>query len=354
MTQRTWAALLAVPLFVALGLYMAVTPLPFVTFAPGVTINVLGDNGDKPIITVQGHRTYRDDGELRMTTVSVSQRDAKLDLFTLMSTWALRRNDALYPYAIQYGDSGTPQNDAKAGQLEMATSQRSAEVAALTALGYDLRPEMVVQSVTKGMPADGELLPRDVLLDVGGTAVTGATDVGALIAKVPEGQAVPITVLRDGKHVTVRVTPVHKQGVRLVGITLKVRYHFPFKISINIDQDIGGPSAGLMFALSIYDKLTPGSLSGGATIAGTGEIDANGAVGEIGGIQQKIVGARQDGAQLFLVPPANCPDAMTSDHGSMRLAKAATLNDAVKILTTWSKDHDAPLPQCTAADGSRS
>ena len=80
MTQRTWAALLAVPLFVALGLYMAVSPLPFVTYAPGLTINVLGDNGDKPIISVEGHKTFRDEGQLRMTTVSVTQRDAKLDL----------------------------------------------------------------------------------------------------------------------------------------------------------------------------------------------------------------------------------------------------------------------------------
>src|SRR5262245_57025816 len=106
MTQRTWAALAAVPLFVALGLYMAVSPLPFVTYAPGLTLNVLGDYSEKPIITVQGHKTFRDDGELRMTTVSVTQRDAKLDLFTLMQSW-FSRDDAVYPFSIQYGDNGT-------------------------------------------------------------------------------------------------------------------------------------------------------------------------------------------------------------------------------------------------------
>jgi PDZ domain-containing protein len=354
MTQRTWAALLAVPLIIALGLYMGVTPLPFVTYAPGLTINVLGDNGDKPIISIKGHRTYQDDGELRMTTVSVSQRDAKLDLFTLMSAWGLSRDDALYPYSVQYGDDGSQQQDAHQGQLEMAASQRSAEVAALTGLGYDLHPQMLVISVTKGMPADGELRVHDVIVDIGGTPVTGLTNVGALIDQVPDGQSVPITVLRDGKRVTVHVTPVLKQGTRLVGITLKVRYTFPFKVSINISDAIGGPSAGLMFALSIYDKLTPGSLTGGATIAGTGEITADGTVGEIGGIQQKIVGARQDGAQLFLVPPANCADALTSNHGSMRLAKAATLDDAVAAVRAWAANHDAPLPQCTATSGATS
>jgi PDZ domain-containing protein len=105
-----------------------------------------------------------------------------------------------------------------------------------------------------------------------------------------------------------------------------------------------------MFALSIYDTLTPGSLTSGGTVAGTGTIDGRGTVGEIGGIQQKIVGARQAGAQLFLVPPANCADALTSDHGSMRLAKAATLKDAIAELDAWGKNHDVALPQCTAAE----
>src|SRR3954471_12671482 len=129
MTQRTWAALLAVPLFVALGIYMAVCPLPFVTYAPGETINVLGDNAGKPIIEVQGHRTFRDDGQLRMTTVSVTRRDANLDLLTLLRAWASRDN-AIYPYDIQYGGNGSQQQDVQEGQVEMIGSQDSAIAAA--------------------------------------------------------------------------------------------------------------------------------------------------------------------------------------------------------------------------------
>jgi PDZ domain-containing protein len=349
MTQRTWAALLAVPLFVALGLYMAVTGLPFVTYAPGLTVNVLGDNGDRPIITVQGHRTFHDDGQLRMTTVSVTQRDAKLDLFTLLRTW-FARDDAVYPYAIQYGGGGSQQQDTQAGKVEMADSQQGAEVAALRQLGYELRGQLRIISVTKGMPADGKLEVRDVLRRIAGTPITDSTDVATLLSKVPAGHAVPIVVERGQRRVTVAVTPVNKNGQQLVGITIQPVYHFPFKVSVHIDQNIGGPSAGLMFALSIYDTLTPGSLTGGAVVAGTGEIDGLGNVGEIGGIQQKIAGARHDGAQLFLVPPANCAEAITSNHGSMRLAKAATLKSAIASVTAWGKNHDAPLPQCTASD----
>ena len=91
---------------------------------------MLGDNGGKPIISVQGHRAYRDDGELRMTTVSVTQRNAKLDLLTLMRTW-ISRDDAVYPYATQYGDGGSQQQDTQEGQVEMIRSQDSAIAAAL-------------------------------------------------------------------------------------------------------------------------------------------------------------------------------------------------------------------------------
>ena len=348
MTQRTVAALVAVPLFVALGLFAAVNPLPFVTYAPGLTVNVLGDNGDKPIISVEGHATYHDEGQLRMTTVSVTQRDARLDLFTLLRTW-FSRDDAVYPYAIQYGDGGSQQQDAQEGQVEMISSQDSAVAAALRQLGYQVHPVLEVLSVTDGMPADGKLQVRDVVRRFDGSRVNAATDLGKLVRAVPAHGSVPITVDRKGKPVTVRVTPTTKDGNRLIGVTLGIGYTFPFKVSVNISDAIGGPSAGLMFALSIYDTLTPGSLTRGQDVAGTGTIDAHGKVGEIGGIQQKIAGAQHDGAQLFLVPPSNCADALGADHGSMRLVKAATLHDAVSEVKAWAADHDASLPSCEAA-----
>jgi PDZ domain-containing protein len=348
MTQRTWAALLAVPLFVALGLYTAITPLPYVTFSPGPTINVLGDNGKQPIVEIQGHRTYRDGGQMRMTTVSETERNAKLDLVTLMRTW-FSRDRGVYPFSAVYGSTGNQQQDVQEGQVEMVTSQDSAVAAALKQLGYHVHPAVEIVSVTSGMPADGKLEVRDILRRIGTTPITQHTDVGKLIAAVPDGGSVPVVVERNGKRVKVRLTPTTVDGHRLVGVQLQVGYTFPFKVSVNISNDIGGPSAGLMFALSIYDVLTPGSLTGGQVVAGTGTIAADGTVGEIGGIQQKIAGARQDGAQLFLVPPANCSDALGADNGSMRLVKAATLRQAVSEVKAWSADHNATLPLCEAS-----
>ncbi|MGC4111155.1 MAG: PDZ domain-containing protein [Nocardioides sp.] len=348
MTQRTWAAVLAVPLLLVLGMYSAIKPLPYVTYAPGLTINVLGDYDGHPVIDVQGHPVYPDSGQLRMTTVSVTDRNSHLDLLTLMRTW-FSRDDGIYPYAIQYPSTGSAQQDAEEGQVEMISSQDDAIAAAMRQLGYTFTQNLQIVLVQPNMPAQGKLQVHDVLRRVGTTRVTAKTDIPKLIAAVPDGQSIPFTVERQGKQVTVRVTPTTVQGHRLVGIRLGVGYDFPFKVSVNINSDIGGPSAGLMFALSIYDTLTPGSLTSGGTIAGTGEITGHGKVGAIGGIQQKIVGARHDGAQLFLVPAPNCDDAVTSQHGSMRLARVATLKQAIAVVTAWGKNHDVALPQCTAS-----
>ena len=95
----------------------------------------------------------------------------------------------------------------------------------------------------------------------------------------------------------------------MIGVIVRESFRFPFPIKIKVGN-IGGPSAGLMFALGIVDKLTPGNLTGGRFVAGTGEIEANGAVAPIGGIQQKMAGARDAGATLFLTPAANCADAV--------------------------------------------
>ena len=134
-----------------------------------------------------------------------------------------------------------------------------------------------------------------------------------------------------------------------IGIVPGNGFDFPFQVHVNIDPDVGGPSAGLMFSLAIYDTLTPGSLTGDAAVAGTGTMSEDGSVGPIGGIQQKIVGARDDGAELFLVPPDNCADALKAPNGDMRLVRADTMHDAVEALETWVDDPDAALPSCSTS-----
>jgi Lon-like protease len=354
MTQRTLAGLLAVLLLIGLWVVAAVKPLPYVTYEPGLTVDVLGTNDDgKEIIEVDGAKAYRDDGELRMTTVYVSQPkpEGTNNLFELMHDW-ISDEDAVYPYEAVYTDQTTVEQNRKEGQAEMTSSQDAATAVALEELGYDVT-EAVVADVTAGSPADGELEKDDVVLSVDGEPVVDSDELVTAVQSAPTDQPMTFVVRRDGKRQEVTLTPATTDdGKPQVGIQVgtQVKDDLPVDVSVNIDPSIGGPSAGLMFSLGIYDTLTPGSMTGGETIAGTGTMDASGTVGPIGGIQQKIVGARDAGAGLFLVPPDNCADALGAPNGDMRLVKATTMHIARKAIESWVKDPDADLPSCEKAD----
>lgn len=345
MTQRTLAGLMAVPLLLALWLAALLLPLPYVTYEPGLTVDVLAETKGREIIQVEGEKTYRDDGQLRMTTVYVSQPDARVNLFELMRDW-LSPDASVYPYQAVYQENETTEENRQQGAVDMVSSQDAAVATALEELGYDVKPGLEVLGVEPGSPADGALRVRDLFLQVDGEKVTSAKQVISAVTDAPAGRPVTFVVRRDGKPVDVSVTPRRTGAKQTIGIQLGTGYEFPFDVSVNIDDSIGGPSAGLMFSLGIYDTLTEGSLTGGSTVAGTGTIDGRGRVGPIGGIQQKIVGARNAGARLFLVPPANCRDAAGAPNGDMRLVKATTMHSAVESIQAWVEDHDAKLPTC--------
>jgi PDZ domain-containing protein len=284
--------------------------------------------------------------------VLVSTSEARLDLFTLMTDW-LNPEDAVYPYDAVYAPDTSAEQNQQQGQVEMINSQDNAIAATMRELGYTVTPVIEVGSVSPGTPADGKLKVRDILLEVRGIPIKTSDDVAKAVGDAPAGKPIPFTIKRggrDGKIVETSITPTMIDGHQRVGILIATGYEFPFDVSVNINDKIGGPSAGLMFSLAIYDTLTPGSLTGHHVIAGTGTIDEKGKVGPIGGIQQKIVGARDDGAELFLVPPDNCQDALGAHNGDMRLVKAVTMHAAVQSIEKWVKNPGATLPTCAAND----
>jgi Lon-like protease len=353
MTQRTLAGLLAVPLLIGLWVTAALKPLPFVTYEPGLTLDVLGTNQDgKEIIEVEGHKVYRDDGQLRMTTVYVSQPEPKgsNNLFELMRDW-LSDEDAVYPYDAVYHKGETVEQNRQEGAQEMTSSQDAATAVALAELGYHVT-QAVVGGVSKGTPADGVLETGDLLLRVDDIPVSTSNQVVDAVSGQPAGEPVDLVISRDGERRELSITPEVTDGRPQIGIQVgtQAKDDLPVEVDIAIDPTIGGPSAGLMFSLGIYDTLTPGSLTGGATIAGTGTMDAAGNVGPIGGIQQKIVGARDAGAQLFLVPPDNCAEALGAPNEDMRLVRADTMHDAREAITAWVEDHDVDLPSCEGSE----
>ncbi len=344
MTERTLAGLVAVVLLGALVAFAVFRPLPYVSYEPGTTTDLLGKSGGKEIIQVTGHKAYRDNGELRMTTVLVSTPGARLDLFTLMSDW-LNPVDDIYPYAAVYAPDQSNEQHRQEGQAEMVDSQQAATAVAQEELGLDV-VHVMVRGVTKDLPAAGHLRKGDELVRIADTEIHSRADVQAAITGAARDQALPFVVRRGGEEVTTSIAPTVVDGNQIVGIQIGVDFDHPFDVKVRIDPEIGGPSAGLMFSVSIYDTLTPGSLTGGQAIAGTGTMDESGFVGPIGGIRQKIVGARDDGAHLFLVPPDNCDDALHAENGDMRLVKAVTMHAAVKAVEAWVKNPDAKLPAC--------
>jgi PDZ domain-containing protein len=347
MTQRIWAGLLALALGIGVWVSAAGERLPFVTEAPGLTVNVLGEHDGKPVIQVTGHQVYRDDGQLRLTTVYVTLPDTKLNLFAVMEAY-LSPDDAVVPFTSVYAPSTTNASDQKEGAQQMTSSQDDAIAAALTELGYDIPTVPGVAQVGKGTPAEGRLQVGDLILSVDGTRLPTLNSLRRAIQKVPDGESVSIRIKRAGKTQTVSVTPTVQDGRKIIGVDIAPAIvRFPFQVSLNIDTEIGGPSAGLMFSLGIYDTLTPGSLTGGETIAGTGTMDLNGKVGAIGGIDQKIAASREAGAKIFLVPADNCRDVADARRGDMRLVKVTTMSDAVDSVKTWEADHGAALPSCT-------
>ncbi|GGU17703.1 PDZ domain-containing protein [Nocardioides albus] len=344
MTQRTLAGLIALPLVVALIVIAWVVPLPYTIYSPGPTVNVLGEFDGKDIVQVEGHKTYDDKGQLRMTTVSETTREARLGLWTLLGAW-MSDTEAVYPREVAYPDQGTVEDDREAGQVQMASAQDAAIAAALTKLGEDV-DEVSVAEVAEDAPAAGKLKADDVVTKVGDTAVDTPQAVVTEVQKVEPGDTVEMTVERDGKTRTETVKTGEKDGKAYIGVSLGATYEFPYDIKITLDPAIGGPSAGLMMALSVYDTLTEDPLTDGKKVAGTGTIDGDGNVGPIGGIQQKIPGAAEDGAQLFLVPAGNCQDVDGAENGDMRLTRVETLDDAIEAIETWTEDPNAKLPTC--------
>ncbi|GAA3834821.1 YlbL family protein [Nocardioides panacisoli] len=345
MTQRMIAVCIAAPLLLVLAVVALAVPLPYAYESPGPTYNILGtDQNDSELVQVDGHRVYRDDGQLRFTTVRTSPYGEKLTLGEALSKW-LNPDDAVIPYDIAHPPTVTAQEEESQGAVDMVTSQDNAIAVALEEMGTQVPKRIQVAAVTDGLPAASKLQVHDIFVSADGKKVTSAQDVVDAVTSHQAGDPVHLVVLRDGRRLTVDVAPKEVDGEPRIGVTVGIGYVFPFDISINVDPTIGGPSAGLMFSLAVYDTLTPGSLTGGHAIAGTGEIEPDGSVGPIGGIQQKIAAADDAGVELFFVPPDNCEDVKGLDP-DLKLVKADTMHDARIALQDFASGHDDDLPHC--------
>jgi PDZ domain-containing protein len=347
-TRQTWTAFASALLFVGLAVMLVLVPVPFVSWSPGDTRDTLGSVDNEPIIKVSGIETYSTTGRLDMTVVSTTPADARLSLPQALLSYWLPHRDAL-PRDAVYDPGKSVQQVQDEDAERMETAQDDAVVAALRAKGQPVVERPAVYSVTIGGPAHERLRPGDLVTAVDGEPTRVEKDVRDRIQRHQVGETVIFTVIRAKQEQRVKVITAEsttQSDVPVVGITLGTGYDYAPEISFDLGQQIGGPSAGLVFALAIYDKITDGDLLGGRHVAGTGTITPTGEVGPVGGIQEKIAGAENAGATEFFVPATNCAD-LVGLRTDVRLIKVGTLHDAIiamQVLDTPAAAH--PLPSC--------
>ena len=350
-----------------------VLPSSYVKEGPGPLFDVLGTYQEKDVIEVSGAPSYKTFGKMNMTTVSVSGGPyTELSGAEAFYGWlAFDGNrslvvptDALYPHVSH------EQATAATG-AQMADSQTQAKVAAMRQLKMPVTEKVQVLTTVEGSPAASVLKGDDRIVKVGDKQIETLTDVPKTV-NASNGSPIDVTVERDGKQQTFKLTPVRSNDNSrwILGAGLKQSYDLPAHVQYNLDG-VGGPSAGLMLALGTVDKLSEGTLladedAGGdpyrSYISGTGTIDANGKVGAIGGIKYKILATGRYGARYFLAPKENCdsivkmqaqdPDLFNYYHagqvkGEMVVVPVSTLDEAVKTVEAIkSGTPDDSLPRC--------
>jgi len=344
---------------VLVALTLAVVPSPYVVEQPGpvfdtlgtVTVNepvtpdtqsqpsTQGSNASAaetkkskiPLITVAGTPTFATTGQLDLLTVSVLGNPDKLPSWMeIIGAWfdpskAVVPADAIFPK-----NESQQQRDA-ANTTMMIDSQQDAIAAALTNLGYDVVTGIEVAGFSDNSPASGVLQSNDVITAFAGTKVKSVQGLRDAVAASGAGVPATISFLHSGVATEATITPIDYNGKAIIGIGAKAKYDFPFDVTIRLD-DVGGPSAGMMFALGIIDKLTPSDIAGGAHIAGTGTINSDGVVGPIGGIRQKLYGAKAAGATVFLAPSSNCDEVVGHIPSGLDVFAVSTLQDSLTAL----------------------
>lgn len=334
----------------ALGLGIAVgtLPVPYVVETPGPTYNTLGQSQESPVIKVTGRETYPAAGHLDLTTVYVSGGpNSPVSVLGAFSAW-LDPSKAVYPEELIYPTGTTREEAAEQSSVAMATSQENAVASALNELDIPFGQQLQAADLSGDSAAAGKIEPGDILKTINGKEITSLTVIQEELA-AGKGAAATVVVERDGQQVTQVITPKDNGAGRFIlGVMLKYLFTFPFDVEISLEK-VGGPSAGLMFSLGIIDTVTPGDLTGGKHVAGTGTITPDGLVGPIGGIGQKMQGARSGGATFFLAPAANCGEVVGNIPDGLQVVKVENLAEARRAVELAGSGGDTSgLPACTS------
>jgi PDZ domain-containing protein len=322
--RKRVTAVVGVVVLVGLVFALNFYRMPVVALSPGPAEDVLAR------LKVEGARVFDSEGKLYLTSVGIDDNvrfyEALLDM--------ANRDVQLVPRADLYPDEkGSAEIDAENEQL-MDVSKETATVVALRQVGYKIEPSGArVTQVIPGAPADGKLKAGDDIVEADGRAIKGTEQLRKAITSHKPGERVTFRVKRLGREQEVPVQVQQADGQPRVGILLRDLFPpLPVKVTIETQHNIGGPSAGLMFTLSIIDKLTSEDLTGGQRIAGTGEIALDGSVLAVGGVDEKLIAVHRLGVTTFLIPADNCAGVLGHVPDGLRLVKVTKVGDALRFL----------------------
>lgn len=346
-------------LFAILTLVGLAMPGAYVVETAGPAPEITGAQDGVDLLTLTGGKTYGTQTKYYMTTVS-SYGNSDFGVVGAQAFAAIfSRDSQVLPVRSLYPAGQTADQVDKRNTALMGDSQQAAASTAETAAGLPVRMRIGVAGVPKGSPAAGRLREGDLVTRITANGVTtqiaAYADLGSVLKKTPPGTTVNIGFTRDGKAVDADVTTSKhepdstgwtKPGSRL-GLYLKTSdVKLPIAAKYGV-EGIGGPSAGLMFALTIYDRATPGSLGGKARIAGTGTISLSGDVGPIGGIPHKLEGAAATGARHFLAPAENCAETVGYEPEGMRIYAVRTFDEALTAVRSIGAGKTDELTTCS-------
>ncbi|MEY9213689.1 PDZ domain-containing protein [Thermobifida halotolerans] len=347
MFRRAMTLIVSAVLLVGFTVAALAVPVPYVVASPGLALDTLGELDGEQVIQVEGHPSYEHDGSLSMVTVQYAGGPgSRMNLFTALSAW-LSPSQAVLPEEAIFPPDRSAEEVSQTQAVQMDNSQDAAVAAALNEMDVPYETAAVVHTVNEDYPAEGVLRSGDVLVEIDGEPVADKEEAVAAVQDRSPGDPVRILVERDGQKQEVEVGTVESDtGDPIIGITVENDMTFPFDVEISVGG-VGGPSAGMMFALGVMDRLDPEGLTGGHHIAGTGTIDVDGNVGGVSGVQQKMVSAKREGAEYFLVAAESCDQTFESAvTGQIEVVRVETLEEAADALEDIREGDTDALPRC--------
>lgn len=319
-------------------------PSGYVIERPGQVFNVMGEINGQKVISAADVPTYESSTQLDITTVSLlGNRESNPGWLQVLWAW-LDPHQVVLPLDQVYPPNLTTEQVREESSAQMEVSQQDAIAAALSNLGYEYSRRLYVASVIADTPASKKLVGGDFVTGINGTQISNFDELKAGI-QASQGDSMVINLIRDGVATDVSIAPELKDGAYFIGAMIGYTYDFPVDISLQLG-DVGGPSGGLIFTLGIIDTLTQGSIAQSTHIAGTGTIDSAGNVGPIGGIELKMIAAKNAGAELFLAPQGNCSEVIGQIPDGLNVVIVGTLDDALTGIADYQAGKQLPPINC--------